>query len=150
MSFTLTLGHVLAAIVAAAGGGGTLGALVALGAFHRWLKPAIRAEILLYEGEAAVVEARKVAIRVVLDDQIARDDGVIRRHTRAHEDRISEAIDAVRESTSAMVEEMAQFRGVLGVLVERMPSPPTRNSPTHPAPGFGPPRRPTPPHGTHR
>lgn len=146
MTFTLTLGNVLAALLIMAGGGGSIGAVVALGAFHRWLRPAIREEITTHEGEAVTVEARKAAVRLVLDDQIARDDGVIRRHTRDHEARLAAAIEAVRETNALMVEEMAQMRGVLAVMVERMPPTPSRErtTPMHPIA----PRRPTPPQGS--
>lgn len=44
MTLTLTLWHVGVALVAMAGGGGTIGALIAAGVLHRWLVPAIRAE----------------------------------------------------------------------------------------------------------
>ena len=65
MTFTLTLGNVLAALLIMAGGGGTIGAVVALGAFHRWLKPAIREEIVTHEGETVTVEARKAVVRAL-------------------------------------------------------------------------------------
>lgn len=150
MTLTITLGHVLLALLATIGGAGGIGALIAAGILQRWVRPAIRAEIVTHEGESATVEARKAAIRTVLDDQVARDDGIIRRHTREHEGRLSAAIEAVRETSALMVEELAQMRGVLAVMVERIPPPPERGRPTQPHPLGPAPRRPTPPHGTPR
>jgi hypothetical protein len=147
VTFTLTIWHVVAALVAMAGGGGTIGAVVAAGVLHRWLVPAIRTEIITHEGESATAEARKAFVRAVLDDQVARDDGIIRRHTRDHEARLTTAIESVQGTNALLVEELAQMRGVLAVLVERMPPAPSsreRNTPMQPFT----PRRPTPAHGS--
>lgn len=83
---TPTLTQVLLALIALAGGAGSVGALISAGVLHRWIRPAIRDEIRAYEGEAATVDARRAQTRAVVDDQVRRDDGVIRSHTRERDD----------------------------------------------------------------
>jgi len=140
---TLTLSQVLVAILAMAGGAGTLGAIIAAGVLQRWIRPAIRDEIRLYEGEAATVDARRAHTRAVVDDQVRRDDGVIREHTRESAERARVELRELRATLATVLDELAQLRGMLTIALDRDPRPqPPRPLMT--------PRHPTPAHGTSR
>jgi hypothetical protein len=140
---TITLTQALLALLALAGGAGTFGALIAAGVLYRWILPAIRDEIRRYEGEAATVEARRTVIRAVVDDQVRRDDGVIREHTRESAERAGAELREVRATLATVLDELSQLRGMLAVALDREPRP----QPPRPLMA---PRHPTPPHGTNR
>jgi len=144
---TLTLTQVLFALVGLAGGGGTFGALIAAGVLYRWILPAIRDEIRKYEGEAATVDARRTVIRAVVDDQVRRDDGVIRAHTRERDDLRDTELRELRQTLASVLDELAQLRGMLAVALDRDPRPQSHPQPPRPLMA---PRHPTPPHGTPR
>ena len=137
-----TLTQLLVTLVALAGGAGTVGAVIAAGVLTRWIRPAIREEIRLHEGEAVTVEARRAMVRGVVDDQVRRDDGVIREHTRESAERAAAEMRELRATLGAVLDELAQLRGMLSAYLDRVPpaSPPTRQLMA--------PRRPTPAHGT--
>lgn len=140
---TITLTQVLLMLLALAGGAGSVGALIAAGVLHRWIRPAIRDEIRLYEGEAATVDARRAQTRAVVDDQVRRDDGVIRAHTRERDDLRDTELRELRTTLASVLDELAQLRGMLAVALDREPRP----QPPRPLMA---PRHPTPPHGTSR
>lgn len=138
---TITLTQVLLALLTLAGGAGSVGALIAAGVLHRWIRPAIRDEIRVYEGEAATVDARRAQTRAVVDDQVRRDDGVIRAHTRERDDLRDTEMREMRVTLAALLDEVAQLRGMLAIALDRDPRPqPARTMM----------RAPTPAHGTHR
>lgn len=140
---TLTLSQVLLALLAMAGGAGTLGAIIAAGVLQRWIRPAIRDEIRAHEGEAATVDARRTVIRAVVDDQVRRDDGVIRSHTRERDDLRDAEMRELRQTLATVLDELSQVRAMLAVALDRDPRP----QPPRPLMA---PRHPTPPHGTNR
>lgn len=137
---TLTVTQVLLALLALAGGAGTLGAVIAAGVLQRWIRPAIRDEIRAHEGEAATVDARRATIRAVVDDQVRRDDGVIRSHTRERDDLRDAEMRELRQTLATVLDELASLRGMLAAYLDRQ-------TPAAPRPLMAPPRRPTPPHG---
>lgn len=139
---TPTLTQVLLALIALAGGAGSVGALIAAGVLHRWIRPAIRDEIRIYEGEALTVDTRRAAVRAVVDDQVRRDDGVIRSHTRERDDLRDTEMRELRQTLATVLDELAQLRGMLAVALDRDPRP----QPARPMMA----RAPTPAHGTHR
>lgn len=140
---TLTLSQVLFAILAMAGGAGTLGAIIAAGVLQRWIRPAIRDEIRAHEGESATVDARRATIRAVVDDQVRRDDGVIRSHTRERDDLRDTEMRELRQTLATVLDELAQLRGMLTAYLDRHPDRPTPARPL-----MSPVRRPTPAHGS--
>ena len=139
---TLSLSQIVLILVALAGGAGTIGAAFAAGVLQRWIRPAIRDEIRAHDGEAATVDARRALIRAVVDDQVRRDDGVIRSHTRERDDLRDEELRGLRATLATVLDELAQLRGMLAVALDRPTERPT------PARPLVMPRRPTPPHGT--
>lgn len=140
---TLSLSQILLILVALAGGAGTIGAAFAAGVLQRWIRPAIRDEIRAHDGEAATVDARRALIRTVVDDQVRRDDGVIRSHTRERDDLRDEEMRGLRATLATVLDELAQLRGMLAAYLDRQPE---RQTPTRPL--VSAPRRPTPAHGT--
>lgn len=140
---TLSLSQILLILVALAGGAGTIGAAFAAGVLQRWIRPAIRDEIRAHDGEAATVDARRALIRTVVDDQVRRDDGVIRSHTRERDDLRDEEMRGLRATLATVLDELAQLRGMLAAYLDRQPE---RQTPTRPP--VSAPRRPTPAHGS--
>lgn len=115
---TLSVAHILVALLALAGGAGSVGAVIAAGVLTRWIRPAIREEIRTHEGEAATVEARRATIRGVVDDQVRRDDGVIREHTRESSTRTDAEMRELRATLGAVLDELAQLRGMLSAYLD--------------------------------
>lgn len=140
---TLTLSQVLVALLALAGGAGTLGAIIAAGVLQRWIRPAIRDEIRAHEGEAATVDARRTVIRAVVDDQVRRDDGVIRSHTRERDDLRDAEMRELRQTLATVLDELSQVRAMLAVALDRdsRPQPPRPLMARHPTPPHGVPPR---------
>lgn len=124
---TLSLSQTMLILVALAGGAGTIGAAFAAGVLQRWIRPAIREEIRAHEGEAATVDARRTQIRIVVDEQVHRDDGIIRSHTRERDDARDEELRGLRATLATVLDELAQLRGMLAVALDRQPE---RQTPT--------------------
>lgn len=139
---TLTATQVLLALLALAGGAGTIGAVIAAGVLQRWIRPAIRDEIRMHEGEAATVDARRAQVRSVVDDQVRRDDGVIREHTRDSAARAETEMRELRQTLATVLDELAQLRGMLSAYLDR------QGHDHAPPRALMAPRRPTPPHGS--
>lgn len=139
----LTVTQVLITLIALVGGSGTIGALIAAGVLHKWIKPAIRDEIRVYEGEASTVDARRAHVRAVVDDQVRRDDGVIREHTRESAERAGTELREMRQTLTTVLDEIAQLRGMLTVVIGQLPRPQAPASRQMMRP-------PTPPHGVPR
>lgn len=144
MTLTITLWHVLAALIAMAGGAGTLGALVATGVAQRLLVPLIRAEILAHEASAAVVEGREKATARVIDDHLRRDDGLIYQRFVAQSARLDEAFEQLRGPVTELLERLSRIEGLLQA---PPPDRPRASTPTPtPLPGaLPPPLKPPPP-----
>ena len=139
---TLTVTQVLLALLALAGGAGTIGAVIAAGVLQRWIRPAIRDEIRVHEGETTTAEARRAVIRAVVDDQVRRDDGVIRSHTRERDDLRDAEMRELRQTLATVLDELAQLRGMLSAYLDR------QGHDHAPPRALMAPRRPTPPHGS--
>lgn len=136
----------IVAVILGVIGSGTIGGLLGAGIARRFLEPLIAAGIAAHESLATTHEARKEMVRKVIDEQTARDDGVIRKHTREIDERGAAEVRQLREMLTTFVEEMAQFRGVLGAWMDQMPDRRTpvdagrATAPPAPQP-LGPPRR---------
>lgn len=142
MTLTITLWHVLAALIAMAGGAGTLGALVATGVAQRLLVPLIRAEILAHEASAATVEGREKATARVIDDHLRRDDGLIYQRFVTQSARLDEAFEQLRGPVTELLERLSRIEGLLQAPAPERP----RSSTPTPLPGALPgPLKPLPP-----
>lgn len=146
MNVTITLWHILAALLAMAGGAGTLGALVATGVAQRLIVPLVRAEILAHEASAATVEGREKATARVIDDHLRRDDGLIYQRLSAQDTRLNEALrEAFEQLREAVIEQVERLSRIEGLLQQPAPERPRSSTPT-PLPGALPgPLKPLPP-----
>lgn len=117
MTVTLTLWHILGAMVALAGGAGTLGALVAAGVARRYIEPIVRSELARFEGEPSTVAARRAATLQVVEDHLRRDDGLIRQRLDAQDDRLRGALEELHRTVTAELREtrehLARIEGLL-------------------------------------
>lgn len=123
MTVTLTLGHILLAIVTLAGGGGTIGALLAAGVAQRWLVPLVKAAIITHEQSSETVEARKQAIERVIEDHVRRDDGTIHQRLRTQDDGLRQAVEALRQIVGDSAERLSRIEGLLEARYGERPTP---------------------------
>lgn len=117
MTITITLWHVVVALVALAGGAGTLGAVVAAGIARRHLEPLIDARIVLHEASGATASARRDATVAVVEDHLRRDDGLIRKRLDDQDDGLREILEELRrigdQRHAETREQLARIEGLL-------------------------------------